>query len=528
MKTKVVIFVVACMLISLLAGCGAGAEKPADTGGEPADTAGTPVNTGTSLPRDTQPSKDTEPPQDTQLPQDTQSSQDTQPPQNTEPPKSTEPPKETEPPRETEPPKNTEPSKETQPPEDSTKDKEQEALTVLTGEGTTLVGCGTESGFYYMTLGAGRLTDGRDGHHLMYMDYATRQEVYLCSDPSCAHNTADCTSVFPEEDFHHSGMSLFTMNGKLYLLVSQPDQEGVVAMGSSGGTSTQSGRAELYRMNADGTGRKKIYTFNANLTVESFAAGDGSGLYFITKKVSTKSDGGSTYFTATDRKLVRLDLSTGKLSTVCDMDFGGHVDWNPAGAYGRELILSGIDFGRAVTSLEMKNDRNIYNNAHDVFAALDVDTGKLREFYRVKYPKSRSWALDGETLYYAVDGSKEILAVSITDGQERVLCKTAHDKLWGVVGGRPYTWEYGDGFYFIDPASGSVSRCSLKDKTTGSHIQIVAEAGNQVLVIYDTDATKRKDGSFTVKGYRYALISRSDLYAGRANYATVKMVEAGM
>ncbi len=464
MKSKVVMFAVVCMLISVLTGCGAEAEKPADTGT----------------------------PQDAKLPQET------------------------------------EPPKETELPEDGTGNEEQAALTMLAGEGRTFVGCGTESGFYYMTLGAGRLTDGRNGQHLMYIDYAFRQEVYLCSDPSCAHNTADCTSVFPTDDFRRDGMSLFTMGGKLYILVSQPDQEGVVVMGSSGGTSTQGGRAELYQINADGTGRAKKYTFDANLTVEGFAAGDGGGLYFITKKVSTESGGESTYFTATDRKLVRLDLVAGKLSTVCTMDFGDNVDWTPAGAHGRELILSGIDFGRAVTGQEIKNDRNIYDNACDVFAALDVDTGALREFYRVKYPKSRSWALDGETLYYSVDGGGEILAVSITDGQERVLCETAHDKLWGVVGGRPYTWEYEDGFYFIDPAGGSVSRCSLKDKTTGSHIQIVAEAGDRALVIYDTDATKRADGSFTVGGYRYALISLSDLFAGRANYATVEMVEAGM
>ena len=540
MKTKVAF--AAVILAALLVSCGTEAEKPVDVGGEPADTG---TSQSAESPQDAEPSQETESPQETEPSQETESPQETEPSQETESPQETKPsqsaespqeakpsrgtesPQETKPSQETEPPQEAEPSKETEPPEDGGDDGDRAALTLLT-EGGTFVGCGTQSGFYYLTLGAGRLADGRDGHHLMYMDYATRQEVYLCSDPSCGHNTADCTSVFPTDEFQHNNVMLFTIGGKLYMLVSQPDQEGVVVMGSSGGASTQSGRAELYRMNADGTGRRKIYTFGANLTVENFAAGDGGGLYFITKKVSTTSDGGSTYFTATDRKLVRLDLATGKLSTVCGMDFGDYVDWSPAGVRGRELILTGIDFGRAVTSQEMKDDRGLYDSACHVFAALDVDTGKLRELYRVKRPKSQSWALDGETLYYAVDGSGEILAVSLADGRERVLCKTSHNSIWGIVGGMLYTWEYGDGFYFIDPADGSISRCGLKNKTVGTHIEIVAEAGDRVLVIYDCDATVSKDGSFSTRGNYYALISLADLAAGRENYAPIKMVEAGM
>lgn len=55
--------------------------------------------------------------------------------------------------------------------------------------------CSTEDGFYYLTEEDSELADGSYAPHLMYMDYATCQEVYLCSDSSCQHNTEDCTSV---------------------------------------------------------------------------------------------------------------------------------------------------------------------------------------------------------------------------------------------------------------------------------------------------------------------------------------------
>lgn len=385
-----------------------------------------------------------------------------------------------------------------------------------------------DGGYYYMTSGAGELTDGREGRHLMYLDYASRQEVYLCGDPSCAHNTADCTSVFPIDEF---GLrpSILVMGDKVYLLFKEPDMDGSVSMGQGGGSGgAESVPAVLYEMNADGTERDKIFTFEPNITVEDFTAGDGEGLYFITKRVSAVMGEGNTWFSSTDRNLVRLDISTGELSTICSMDFGDDIVWDVTGCFGRELILSGIDFGRAIT-IQDRDDRNIYDDADDVFATLDVDAGELHEFYRVKHPKSRSWELDGGTLYYAVDGSGEILAVSISNGKERVLCETPHDQLWGTVGGRLYTWEYDDeAYYFIDPATGEISRCGLTNRTVGGTVKIVAEAGDEVLVIYDCDAVIKSDGSYSASQYYYGLISKSDLYAGVGNYLPIKMIEKGM
>ena len=42
--------------------------------------------------------------------------------------------------------------------------------------------CSTEDGFYYLTNEMTKLRDGSRGSHLMYMDYASTQEIFLCRD----------------------------------------------------------------------------------------------------------------------------------------------------------------------------------------------------------------------------------------------------------------------------------------------------------------------------------------------------------
>ena len=138
----------------------------------------------------------------------------------------------------------------------------------------------------------------------MYMDYATCQEVYLCSDSSCRHDTQACTSVF--SDASYDGR-IFLWDGFLYYLDRSPDTSGTTVITITGETETETRPSVLYRMNPDGSGREQIYTFDDNATVEDVAFGGPGGLYFVTKKLGTAQISSGTYTTASDRKLICLD-----------------------------------------------------------------------------------------------------------------------------------------------------------------------------------------------------------------------------
>lgn len=391
--------------------------------------------------------------------------------------------------------------------------------------------CVSDSGYYCLPNDCTELSDGRIASHIMYMDFATRQEIYLCSNAACAHNTADCASVLLWEDFPPHSTALFLWDDGLYIMSKAQDQDGSATMmldasGSSVGSMAEAIPTVLYRAGLDGTGRSKVYTFDPTVAVEDFVLGDAGGLYFITKKLTTQQTGGNSYQTSSERNLVYLDLSAKTAAPVCSMDFGDNISWDVIGCSGRLLILYGIDFGRELSPEELHEDNTaLYDDSYDVFATLDVDSGSLNEFYRVYAPKSRGFAVDENKLYFSVDGSGSIQSVDLRTGREATLCTIKRNLIWGRLGDKLYCCDISDHtFYFIDVNTGEISHSGLVNKTTGWALSFIAEVGGQVLVNYDSEGTFNGGGSFSPTGEHYGLIKKEDLYAGIDNFIPVGTV----
>ena len=322
------------------------------------------------------------------------------------------------------------------------------------------------------------------------------------------------------------------MNDSLYILSKEQDHDGSAVMGvldGNSGVAVEAAPTVLYRANLDGTNREKIHTFDSSATVEDLVLGDAKGFYLITKKVTTEQGGGNTYQTSSERNLIYLDLSSGKETVLISMDFGDAIDWDVIGCTGRKLVLYGIDFGRELSAQEKhSDDRSIYGNSADVFATLDVDSGSLNEILRVYAPKARSYAVDENKLYYSVSGDGKIISVDLRTAEQNTLCTISQDSIWGILGDRIYTRDDDDRtLYFINTDTGEISHCGLVNQSTGWSLEIIAATDDQVLTIYDSDVTPKSDGSYTVHGYKYALISKEDLFAGRDNFAPIQMIGSG-
>lgn len=73
-------------------------------------------------------------------------------------------------------------------------DPQGDLITLLTDENTYLRRASGE-GFYYLTS-ENAFANGLPGQNIKYIDFATQSELFLCSTPSCAHNTEECPSYF--------------------------------------------------------------------------------------------------------------------------------------------------------------------------------------------------------------------------------------------------------------------------------------------------------------------------------------------
>lgn len=398
--------------------------------------------------------------------------------------------------------------------------------------------CNTEKGYYYLTEAATKLRDGSYGTHLMYMDFASKREIYLCSTAGCKHDSPDCTSVFPQDDFPAYSTLIFVCGDKLYILSREYDDDGTTSQDTSyiggGDGSVESQPAVLYRANLDGTERKKIYTFDAALTLEDEVSGNDQGIYVITKKLSTDKDGDKTYTTSSDRKLMFLDFSSLSLSEVCSMDFGDNISWKIIDCGQEDFLLSGIDFGRKLSRDETWDDdkyKELYEKSYKSYALLSRNGGKPKEIVRQSNKYDSSIKLLGDNLYFSSEKNQNIEVLNIKTGKKKTLCRLPQnlimDAFEDTLCCRVWDLASDPTWYFVNTKTGAVTKTPLVNLRNGWSLEFCGETSKDVLFVYDYDATESNDGSYDIHQYKHALISKKDLFAGKDNYRRIKMIGPG-
>lgn len=415
--------------------------------------------------------------------------------------------------------------------------QEADELTMLCNAQNSYAGCSTSSGYYYLTEDVIKLKENEWGMHMMYMDYATKQEIYLCSDTGCKHDTADCTAVFLSSDFPLFSTRIFAYKEYLYVLSKEYDNDGSVVTDYSIGESDveiESNPVVLYRMNLDGTNRQAIYTFEHDLVLEDFVLADDQGFYMITKKLSTESVDYNTYTTSTERNIVYLDLEARTIEIVCSLDFGDSIDWDVIGCYGQKLVLSGTDFEREVSLEEWMDDdiwRELYENSEHVVAVLDLETKEVEEISRISNKTEYAEVILDGRLYRSYAESGEIESIDLETREETLLCTLEQNYICSTFEDTLCcrSWDLADDqtFYFVDVKTGQVQHSGLVNKSLGWALEMVADLGEQVLVIYDYEATSHGDGSYEINRYQYGLISKEDLFAGVDHFLPVQMIGKG-
>lgn len=393
--------------------------------------------------------------------------------------------------------------------------------------------CITENGYYYMTTEMVELTDGSYGCHLMYMDFETGREIYLCSTAGCKHDSPDCPAVFLNDDFPAYSTRIFVLHDNLYILSREYDDDGTMEIFGDEYTEVETKPAALYCAKLDGTERKKIYTFDPELTLEDKVFGDDNGIYIVTKKLSKDKTQSQTYTTSSEQKLMYLDLDSLSMKEVCSLAFDDNIAWSVIGCGGNTFVLSGTDFGRELSQEEMWDDdvyRDLWLNASMVYAVLDTDNGTLREIYRQSNQYYNSGQVLGDSLYVSSSENENIEAYDLGTGEKKTLCSLPQNCIMGTFENTLYCQEWDlskPTFYFINTETGNITSTPLVNKCNGWPIEFRGETTKDVLFIYDYDATAHGDGSYEIYRNKHALISKEDLFEGRENYREIEMIGAG-
>lgn len=405
------------------------------------------------------------------------------------------------------------------------------------------IGCGTDEGYYSVQSNV----SGGEYNCITYVDYATRQEVILCSDSSCRHDSERCTAVIPPL-WDWLG-EMFFYKDHLYYLVSDWDNEGVIAAGGYFAKDDywndpmNAVTPQLYRMNPDGTGRELVYTFGGNERVESFAVGDGDCIWFITKEPTIERDEktGVTRYGSKNRAAVRLDLNERKIVEQIPIYYKDNIKKDFIGAAGSRMIFGGIAYPDGKSALDyidilapspivgdmtgMDEYLEFMSTCEYAFFALDVTDKTMREIYRAGFDDvSLNFTQVGEKLYIPTgEDYASAFVLDLNTGNTEDFPVPEGYELDGFVGERPIFMTTDGEYkkYFIEPDMGEMISLVL-DKTYG---RVITVNSDKALVIYKTVGEELPEGGIMNPYNLYALISLDDLYNGREKFELIEMLK---
>ena len=157
--------------------------------------------------------------------------------------------------------------------------------------------------------------------NLCYLDFSSAQEVMLCSQPNCAHADESCPAWFP---------SLVGVNQAF------PVGDALIILhGGNPSYASSLGEEALARIevaNLDGSGRRQVFRFPANVQVTTLPRGgyaqDGENLYFVATTTTAAS---------TTRTLCALHAPSGTLYALYDLP---EAEEKILGGVGTKLVLS--------------------------------------------------------------------------------------------------------------------------------------------------------------------------------------------
>lgn len=427
-------------------------------------------------------------------------------------------------------------------------------LTVLTDtvmQYFDVAACGTDDGLYYMDpprIGSG-------GSYLYYIDYATKQEIYVCPDSACTHNNERCVSYFDNSEFSTKYSKLFVYGESLfYLSLSYHESDGAVSTsyGGAGGGGT------LWQMNLDGTDRRCVFTFDDELAVESFAACDGEKLWFVvsTPELGYNAQTQMYWSYLKDMAVIGVSISDHKVVDRLPLPNDERTAfYRIEGCAGDKFIFTATEYPEGVTKQDVfglwaerdlsipftetteqdiKTDE-IEARSSKVYYTLDRATGDFSELYRYPYNTffTNSVRFD-DKIYLMQPDSAVTIDVKSGTVSEGALTAAEGYNIKAVFGDMYLCSSLSDpddhAAYFVDPDTGVVGKTELRSNKypEDTIVSDVAAIGREYVLIRTGEiAIPNKHLGIAGYYYEYAVEKLDDFFGGKDALETVRIIPKG-
>lgn len=388
----------------------------------------------------------------------------------------------------------------------------------LTRNNTTVLGCGGVDG-YYETYAA-----DNGGVNVVYIDYATAQEMYLCASPNCTHDSEACNTWIPPEE-----AGLFPLvSGEHLLLIHRTygGEEGVQAI------------PRIDHMNLDGSDRKTLIEFDANEYIKDVFAANGNTLICALNSVESSTSPEATF------RLVEIDLNTGART-----DF-----YEQSVQVGMEPIFMGVtDSGYCILSqfTETKSPSDFPDQEWNeisaeiarsrvyTWTAIPVGYNEAEQFFTYNGRIENYLAADG--LYIYDQDAREVLHVSVPDAQQTHIATLPDENATSAyIDGRMDEWlllsvrryeqveniEYNvavDVCYAVNTETGEIVKLDITQQVAADQRMalMLAQTDSEILLVTDSETS-----NYPHYGMEYSVIGKEDyLHSNASALRRVQFIE---
>lgn len=386
-------------------------------------------------------------------------------------------------------------------------------FTNLTRDQYSILGCGSEQGYYEI------LYDETNRANIYYIDYATRQEVYLCAAPNCSHDREGCTAWLDPEE----GSYLPLVSGEHLLLVH-------IAYGAE---APERAIPHIEAANLDGSDRHTLVRFAANERLKTVFSANGSQLVCALNVVNPDNleDTNATL------KLVLIDLETGERTDFYE---------RPVQVGGTEPVFLGVTENgycllreqSAARSEEDFPGQEWSDIVEDIqrstrYTCTAIPVGSARPAGSFSYSGRIYDLLCSDGLYYFDCDTRQVMRISVPDGQTEELAvlpdvgaESAYldGKLgdWFLLSQRYYETRAevsypaaNDCCYALNVETGELRELTIRQEVGADRrmATMLAQTADNVLLITDSDVPE----TAYHYGYLYSLISREDYLNSNAD-----------
>lgn len=359
-----------------------------------------------------------------------------------------------------------------------------------------------------------------DSYNILYTDYATNQQVYLCSNPGCDHKGDYCTSYVDASKDNIPGL-LFS-DEKLYLISPASVREDFLPY--------------IEVMDANGANRTLLAEFKAsqNLNTGWYLA-DESSLYFVLENIA--NDGDCT------KTLCSVNKQSGKVQTILELNYS---EWIMDGQ-GTKIFLKSTEEGAPperdlFETEEAFQDAVMETNRHKIFV-FDLHSPDEQILVDEWEQKERYGSMLGGKMYYYDVSADAFVERDYTTGSIVTVANST-----GVSFSSIYFQKLIDGKliftaatdreenhisnFYIDFSNHTMREIGIMYQNRNRPVEICAVYGDQIYAIYNT---VENEVFFEINGKMEESISMiaqlgympaQDFFDGTASFTPCKTIES--